>query len=95
MDPGSQVGLALAVDLNDVCDIPEVDAGPSLVTVVLVDLTQQLVTVNGPESLVRPDPHDHDRPALATPVDVHAQACLLYTSPSPRDRQKSRMPSSA
>ena len=23
------------------------------------------------------------------------QICLLYTSPSPRDRQKSRMPSSA
>ena len=28
-------------------------------------------------------------------VVVHASACLLYTSPSPRDRQKSRMPSSA
>ena len=29
--------------------------------------------------------------------DVEAQGnnCLLYTSPSPRDRQKSRMPSSA
>ena len=27
-------------------------------------------------------------------VDV-PDACLLYTSPSPRDRQKSRMPSSA
>ena len=25
----------------------------------------------------------------------HQEACLLYTSPSPRDRQKSRMPSSA
>ena len=25
----------------------------------------------------------------------HYQRCLLYTSPSPRDRQKSRMPSSA
>ncbi len=25
----------------------------------------------------------------------HPSACLLYTSPSPRDRQKSRMPSSA
>ena len=25
----------------------------------------------------------------------HLKACLLYTSPSPRDRQKSRMPSSA
>ena len=24
-----------------------------------------------------------------------AEVCLLYTSPSPRDRQKSRMPSSA
>ena len=26
---------------------------------------------------------------------VYVYACLLYTSPSPRDRQKSRMPSSA
>ena len=26
---------------------------------------------------------------------IAAKACLLYTSPSPRDRQKSRMPSSA
>ena len=26
---------------------------------------------------------------------AQAQHCLLYTSPSPRDRQKSRMPSSA
>ena len=25
----------------------------------------------------------------------HSQACLLYTSPSPRDRTRSRMPSSA
>ena len=25
----------------------------------------------------------------------HGDTCLLYTSPSPRDRQKSRMPSSA
>ena len=27
--------------------------------------------------------------------DTMARICLLYTSPSPRDRQKSRMPSSA
>ena len=27
--------------------------------------------------------------------DYRFQGCLLYTSPSPRDRQKSRMPSSA
>ena len=28
-------------------------------------------------------------------LELHPKACLLYTSPSPRDRQKSRMPSSA
>ena len=27
--------------------------------------------------------------------DMQCYVCLLYTSPSPRDRQKSRMPSSA
>ena len=28
-------------------------------------------------------------------MDAAINGCLLYTSPSPRDRQKSRMPSSA
>ena len=28
-------------------------------------------------------------------LDADIYGCLLYTSPSPRDRQKSRMPSSA
>ena len=32
------------------------------------------------------------KPLLNYLIDV---SCLLYTSPSPRDRQKSRMPSSA
>ena len=31
----------------------------------------------------------------AIPQDLKFNGCLLYTSPSPRDRQKSRMPSSA
>ena len=31
----------------------------------------------------------------ASVKDRIAYSCLLYTSPSPRDRQKSRMPSSA
>ena len=30
-----------------------------------------------------------------SPKTAHCYVCLLYTSPSPRDRQKSRMPSSA
>ena len=28
-------------------------------------------------------------------IKEQSKTCLLYTSPSPRDRQKSRMPSSA
>ena len=35
----------------------------------------------------------HQNPRDGLRLDV--SACLLYTSPSPRDRQKSRMPSSA
>ena len=34
------------------------------------------------------------RPGMAV-LTVQFKVCLLYTSPSPRDRQKSRMPSSA
>ena len=33
-------------------------------------------------------------PKEVVPVEA-PKGCLLYTSPSPRDRQKSRMPSSA
>ena len=42
-----------------------------------------------------------ERPELRIELDnlnpllAQAKGCLLYTSPSPRDRQKSRMPSSA
>ena len=32
---------------------------------------------------------------LEQSTDIDYISCLLYTSPSPRDRQKSRMPSSA
>ena len=37
-----------------------------------------------------------DGPKITVAVyDFKDMTCLLYTSPSPRDRQKSRMPSSA
>ena len=32
---------------------------------------------------------------LVNPQGLHWSDCLLYTSPSPRDRTRSRMPSSA
>ena len=33
--------------------------------------------------------------AVCVAINAYYKCCLLYTSPSPRDRQKSRMPSSA
>ena len=36
-----------------------------------------------------------DGTGVGAPQNEDDKACLLYTSPSPRDRQKSRMPSSA
>ena len=32
---------------------------------------------------------------MAVIIHIHTYPCLLYTSPSPRDRTRSRMPSSA
>ena len=40
---------------------------------------------------------DHGKTTLTAAITktLADKGCLLYTSPSPRDRQKSRMPSSA
>ena len=46
----------------------------------LVDHALELALAVGPRQIV---------------ANLHYRPCLLYTSPSPRDRQKSRMPSSA
>ena len=53
----------------------------------LTDLGHQVTVFSGP-----PYPNLDPRVGL---VEVPSLDCLLYTSPSPRDRQKSRMPSSA
>ena len=47
------------------------------------------------ESFVRDLFLDSGRKATPGAIKALVGACLLYTSPSPRDRQKSRMPSSA
>ena len=39
--------------------------------------------------------HPHILFKIADALREQEKGCLLYTSPSPRDRQKSRMPSSA
>ena len=44
-----------------------------------------------PKKEVNPD----EAVAMGAAIQAGVLGCLLYTSPSPRDRQKSRMPSSA
>ena len=68
-------------------------AGVSHVTVSHADLPMAsgLAAVgNAPGITLVPDRYGNGTNVIALPTD-----CLLYTSPSPRDRQKSRMPSSA
>ena len=50
------------------------------------------VTADAVLDIELPDP---PVPEIIAPKIVEGLRCLLYTSPSPRDRQKSRMPSSA
>ena len=69
----------------------------------LQQLTLRARDVSGPAIVLTFDPHPVRilRPKLAPPPltwtsrKAELLSCLLYTSPSPRDRQKSRMPSSA
>ena len=48
---------------------------------------------SGAQSIVCVDMNEDGAKEIAE--KINGIACLLYTSPSPRDRQKSRMPSSA
>ena len=68
--------------------------GGSLATlnVSLVDLRSDLQSVYNACSTISNISSCED--IQMTIIQLH-QTCLLYTSPSPRDRQKSRMPSSA
>ena len=43
----------------------------------------------------KPTQSGDNKPSNVVPFPMPNDACLLYTSPSPRDRTRSRMPSSA
>ena len=57
--------------------------------IVVSDAREKTVTV----AIELQFPHPKYKKIVKKTRKLHA--CLLYTSPSPRDRQKSRMPSSA
>ena len=51
--------------------------------------------ITSPYDLTDPVRNDIIKPLQAQVQERELWACLLYTSPSPRDRTRSRMPSSA
>ena len=59
--------------------------------------TEAAEPIATPEQAAASEPQqEQTEPAIPEPGDVVVSFdCLLYTSPSPRARQKSRMPSSA
>ena len=63
---------------------------------ITVSLQGTVKSKSDPSELVDILPSDQTPPMeLAELAERTASACLLYTSPSPRDRTRSRMPSSA
>ena len=57
------------------------------------ELYKKVINVLSDDNLVFSVNHDLNKQESTGYISIGC--CLLYTSPSPRDRQKSRMPSSA
>ena len=59
--------------------------------------TKKYEWIGDAESTVEAPPNEHSKKYYEPNrhYDVEYNPCLLYTSPSPRDRTRSRMPSSA
>ena len=68
---------------------------------ITIPFVQEVTITNSTGVYAYTDFTDVDQRKLSTPADnkigtnIVVDACLLYTSPSPRDRTRSRMPSSA
>ena len=88
-----EIGLVVAeilVGYANSCRLIQTGADYTLITswiteLIFIKFTQDIATIPTLNILELELPYFPER----------QPACLLYTSPSPRDRQKSRMPSSA
>ena len=59
------------------------------------NISTPVVIPTGDEIINYAETHTANRYWKGNQTSLIRECCLLYTSPSPRDRQKSRMPSSA
>ena len=64
-----------------------------LLSLIIISLSPNLLGAAADE--VKTDSDDFETTIVEDEIYDPLEGCLLYTSPSPRDRQKSRMPSSA
>ena len=91
-DVGISDGRIAAVEANITAEsVQTVDARGKIVTPGLLDIHTHCARLGEGPAMVLQD-------GVTGWIDAGSQGadpCLLYTSPSPRDRQKSRMPSSA
>ena len=58
----------------------------------LFDNLKRVVTA---KKVIKQDLENKSNPFIEGTIDTDVRVCLLFTSPSPRDRTRSRMPSSA
>ena len=76
--------------------VPVVELADGTVLEESRDVMQWALSQNDPDDWLDVQHRDPDHTAaFLDALDGPFKTCLLYTSPSPRDRQKSRMPSSA
>ena len=98
---GCAVSLGIAAAMaNDAADTPTItprtmaDALHMVMDSDRAVYTRRIVNrLAAKDKVITASEHFEDEKALVLPAQMFR--CLLYTSPSPRDRQKSRMPSSA
>ena len=86
LEPGDRI----AIQMPNLIQYPVVFFGAMRAGLIVVN-TNPLYTPREMEHQFR----DSGARALVVLANMAAGACLLYTSPSPRDRTRSRMPSSA
>ena len=82
---------------NDVDSLPYVLAVSGASAQQLAERSLELLLENGRHVhlILSRGAHEVWSAELDVHVPVEPEACLLYTSPSPRDKRQSRMPSSA
>ena len=77
--------------------VPLIDCFTLLIFFLLINYSADVEILHTDKTIVLPSSISDTAPGETLVITVSANdiICLLYTSPSPRDRQKSRMPSSA